>query len=905
MGMGFATGNRVMNRTARHLLFLLVLVVGGCASHPAAPVAPEAAAAPATQPIDTKVLMTLDQITPVPQFAVPATQPTTRPSIDALVFYAKARDAMTEGHRFTAISSLEKAIALDPTSYALEYDLGKVYLASANVDEHAIEAFERAAALDPDHLDLQTELGRQYLAKNDLVNGILHLRLALQTTDYETDDGGAAVADFLLARALKDAGYDRAALDQYDVLLNRLKDPSLGIRQDQQLAFLLSRPELLYLQIGEIYEKNRAYAQALQAYQPVADRDPGNFDLQARVVRMLGSLGRRDEALARCAALVVSSNASPESLALLRDVCGRLNFAGGEVAALTQLHHDHPADRSVLTALVDGLVSQNRLPEAERVLAAAWERSPNDIPTTRRLELMYTQRGAVDEAARVLVIALAREPDSEQNLAPLWSRLLRPGQKNRLRLQTLEAMRFAPDVEPAREFWISRLAELEQRDALSHSALQRSTRFVPPFAPAFRALVNETWAQDELSEQQKIEISNQLADAALAGGDVALGMEVRGLSLFHQKKPAGAMLSQAIAMGGKAPELLFTRALAVRTAGKDPNFEQLMWKLLAEHPLYDEGYSALFRYYADSDVGSIEDALKVMSTWLMADPQSVPARLIEASVDAQMGQTHEAEMRFDQLFGEDPDDPEILDGVRGFYAREGRVDDFVAKLEAYCAKHPQDTIVVATLVNTYADQKRIADASRLIDGTRIAVGNDADLLYSIAQLYSRIDKKSAAEDVLQEVVRLDPTHAGASNDLGYEWTDQGRNLAVAETLIRTAVAAEPDNQSFLDSLGWVLYKRGKFDEARKYLELAVGPAAFPDPVVLDHLGDTLYRLSLASEAAREWQRSLKGIGDGEPDRSDLKELRLQLLQKLKESDAKKPVEVAPVVESDAGAQAKN
>ena len=77
--------------------------------------------------------------------------------------------------------------------------------------------------------------------------------------------------------------------------------------------------------------------------------------------------------------------------------------------------------------------------------------------------------------------------------------------------------------------------------------------------------------------------------------------------------------------------------------------------------------------------------------------------------------------------------------------------------------------------------------------------------------------------------------SGASNDLGYEWTDQGKNLSAAESLIRTAVAAEPDNQSFLDSLGWVLYKRGKFDEARKYLELAVGPAAFPDPVVLDHL----------------------------------------------------------------------
>jgi Tfp pilus assembly protein PilF len=396
-----------------------------------------------------------------------------------------------------------------------------------------------------------------------------------------------------------------------------------------------------------------------------------------------------------------------------------------------------------------------------------------------------------------------------------------------------------------------------------------------------------------------------LADAAVAGGNVALAIELRGLSLFNQKKPAAATLSEAIRQGNQSPDLLLARALAVRKPGRDAKFEQLMWRLISEHPLYDQGYAVLFRYFADSEVGAIDQALKVMSTWLQADPQSVSARLIEASVDAQMGQSSEAERRFDQLFVEEPDNPEILEGVRNFFARAGRVDDFISKLEDYRAKHPQDTTVVAVLVSTYADQKRIAEATRVLDSTRTAVAGDSDLLYSTAQLYSRVDQKSAAEEVLQQVVRLDPTHAGARNDLGYEWTDQGKNLSAAETLIRTAVAAEPDNQSFLDSLGWVLYKRGKFDEARRYLELAVGPAAFPDPVVLDHLGDTLYRLTLSADAARQWQRSLKGIGDGEPDRNDLKQLRLQLMQKLKESDANKPVEVAPVVESIPAAQAKN
>ena len=48
-----------------------------------------------------------------------------------------------------------------------------------------------------------------------------------------------------------------------------------------------------------------------------------------------------------------------------------------------------------------------------------------------------------------------------------------------------------------------------------------------------------------------------------------------------------------------------------------------------------------------------------------------------------------------------------------------------------------------------------------------------------------------------------------NNDLGYLYAEQGKNLEKAETMIRKAVADEPENSAYLDSLGWVLFKRGK------------------------------------------------------------------------------------------------
>ena len=118
------------------------------------------------------------------------------------------------------------------------------------------------------------------------------------------------------------------------------------------------------------------------------------------------------------------------------------------------------------------------------------------------------------------------------------------------------------------------------------------------------------------------------------------------------------------------------------------------------------------------------------------------------------------------------------------------------------------------LVDEYIAVKHFPEAIRVLDASRTAMGNDPDLLYWISSQYVSVDQPQTSEDILAKVIALDPRHAAANNDLGYSWADQGKNLDRAESIIRLAVEEEPDNESFLDSLGWVLYKRTKFGEAR-------------------------------------------------------------------------------------------
>ncbi len=142
------------------------------------------------------------------------------------------------------------------------------------------------------------------------------------------------------------------------------------------------------------------------------------------------------------------------------------------------------------------------------------------------------------------------------------------------------------------------------------------------------------------------------------------------------------------------------------------------------------------------------------------------------------------------------------------------------------------------------------------------------LRYAQAGAYWGAQKNAEAEKLLRAILDDDPDHAAACNDLGYHLADQGRHLDEAERLIRHAItldrierrkagSAELENAAYIDSLGWVLFRRGRLAEARVQLERAAAlPSGAIDPVVWDHLGDVLFRLDDKAQAKAAWEKAL-------------------------------------------------
>src|SRR5688572_12145150 len=268
----------MLRRSLLILVTIFALLISGCAAHrkrtaiagaERAPTTNEITVGPATQPIDAKADLALAQI-PAP--SLPTTAPATsasRPPLEALELYARARDALASGHQFTAISALERALKLDPDSAELYRLLSRAYLAGGN-SAKAIDALDRATRLDPQDLRSQTALARLYLQKGNAADAMDHLRIGMQSKQYAEDEAAAGIADYFLARALQQQGYDRAALEQFEKLLGRLQHRSLALRSDAELADWASRPQSIWADAGRLYEKRGEYNKALDAWRPVA-----------------------------------------------------------------------------------------------------------------------------------------------------------------------------------------------------------------------------------------------------------------------------------------------------------------------------------------------------------------------------------------------------------------------------------------------------------------------------------------------------------------------------------------------------------------------------------------------------------------------------------------------------------
>ena len=171
------------------------------------------------------------------------------------------------------------------------------------------------------------------------------------------------------------------------------------------------------------------------------------------------------------------------------------------------------------------------------------------------------------------------------------------------------------------------------------------------------------------------------------------------------------------------------------------------------------------------------------------------------------------------------------------------------------------------LVAKYADDYRSDEVRSAVREARLVLSNLSVIAGDIPQ----------AEEWLEEVLDEFPEDVGALNDLGYIWADQGKNLERALEMVRMAVDAEPENEAYLDSLGWALFRLGRYQEAIAELKKATSGDE-PDPTILDHLGDAYEAVGDIAAAVDCWERAAEGLATSD-DQNKLPQVKAKLAKR--------------------------
>jgi len=205
----------------------------------------------------------------------------------------------------------------------------------------------------------------------------------------------------------------------------------------------------------------------------------------------------------------------------------------------------------------------------------------------------------------------------------------------------------------------------------------------------------------------------------------------------------------------------------------------------------------------------------------------------------------------------------------------GKADAAIEVLRGLTKTHKTIPTVFTSLGDALRRESRFGEATEAYNGA-IALLPDVQpnhwfLYYARGITLERDGQWDAAEADFRFALKLSPDQPLVLNYLGYGMVEKNINLEEAQQMIETAVARQPNDGYITDSLGWVLYRIGKFAEAVAPLEKAVELMPV-DPIINDHLGDSYWMVGRKLEAAFQWSRALSF----DPEEADAVRIRLKL-----------------------------
>jgi tetratricopeptide (TPR) repeat protein len=491
---------------------------------------------------------------------------------------------------------------------------------------------------------------------------------------------------------------------------------------------------------------------------------------------------------------------------------------------------------------------------------------PSSVEDHLLLGRLYRLDGQNGKAEAEFRTAVQLEPSSEEAVSTLALLFDEEGDPGR----ALDVLQAVPEQERNSHLNSVLGYTYEQKKDYAHAVefYRKATQLDPDDLDAVRGLaenlLNSNQTDAALEQYKKIAAADpQDAQTLLHIAEI---YRVDG-----QYEKALETLNKAQAIAPDSMEIEYSRAVVDESVGKFDDAEHLLNDLLkrtekakGDYSASDRSNRAIFferlgNVYRDGNkTQAAVDAFRKMLP--LGDDAAIRAyqQIVDTYRDAKDWNAASAAAR--EAAAKFPKDRGIQLMEAAQEADTGQPDPAIARVKGMLKGNAaNDRDVWVTLSQMYSRLRRYGDAEKAAQkALELSTKPDdkAYVYFVLGSIYERQKKYPEAENYFRKVLATDPKSANTLNYFGYMLADRGVRLDEALTMIRRAVALDPQNGAYLDSLGWAQFKLGKYDQAEASLRKAADRMD-NDPTVHEHLGDLYQKTNRLKLAVGQWERSLE------------------------------------------------
>jgi len=593
---------------------------------------------------------------------------------------------------------------------------------------------------------------------------------------------------------------------------------------------------------------------AIDAYKRAMALDPLAADIPAELAGLYLRQDKVSEAMATAEQALKVAPGNREANRVLGLLYAAISEAGSQAAPRSRASAD------------TGVALTEAIQHLELAIdRAAGESDPNVGVTLARL---YVRTSAFEKAIPLLTDLVTREPAWQDGPLLLAEAYAGAGRNVDAIAWLEQRVADDPRLLPA----LADFYEREHRWPDAVGAYQRALQLTPRNAD-----VKTRYASALVSSGGTANLGK--AREALKEVVSARSNDSRALYLLSQVERRLGDLAAAegtarriIALSGGSPWGYYALAEALEEARRYQAVVDELAPVVAGQrakadPAFDVGILLPHLGFAYQQTGQHDKAIATFEAARALSPNdpALTAYLVEAQI---AGKKYGAAIDTARAArGDHPNDLRLTRLQAQALRRSGKVDQGLALLEGAVRQSVGDPMAHVALAQGYADAERGAQAVKVLQDAQGRFPADNTIAFELAAVLEKQKRFAEAEAAIRQVLVRDSTNAPALNYLGYMLADRGERLDESVSLVTQALQIEPENGSYLDSLGWAYFKAQKFDLAEGYLRRAAGQLK-GNSVIQDHYGDVLSRLGRYDEAVAAWTLALGGDGDS-IDRADI------------------------------------